>query len=317
MKAMIYRAYGGPERLEPAVLPVPAPGPGQLQLRVVCSGVNPVDWKRASGVYRWLIPVTFPSVPGFDVAGEVSALGPGVAGFRVGQRVHARIAEASGGGCAEFAVAGIDVCAPIPGGMGWAEAAGLPLAGMTALQGLRDEAHLPMEGARERVLVIGASGGVGHLAVQIARATGATVVGLCSAKNAAWVAGLGAHEVLDYTQPEAFRGQAPFDVILDCVAGDPSPWMPRLAPRGRYASCMPAPKTFLRGFLNFATAQRVRPVMLKSRAEDLLFLDRLAEAGKLKVVIDSRFPLESLRAAWERSQSGRAAGKIIVDVAAS
>lgn len=315
MRAMIFRSFGGPEKLELADLPRPAPGPGQILIKVAASSVNPVDWKRASGKLRLFLPVTFPGTPGYDVAGEVAEVGSGVSGFPVGMRVHARIGEMTGGASADYALAGVDVTTPMPEGMTFADAAALPLAGMTALQGLRDRAGLPMKGARERVLVVGASGGVGHLGVQIARSTGAFVAGVCSGRNAEMVRGLGANEVLDYTKPDPYAGQAPFDIVLDCVAGNPGPWLPLMGPKGRYVSCLPEPRTFLRGALNPFSGKKVRAVMLKSRAEDLAVLDELAAAGKLRVVIDSRFPLEDLGKAWERSQTGRAAGKIVVDVA--
>jgi NADPH:quinone reductase-like Zn-dependent oxidoreductase len=314
MRAMVYRAYGGPEKLELTDLPTPVPGAGQVLVRVRASSVNPIDWKRAGGGMRLIMPVSFPAVPGYDLAGEVVEAGAGVTGFPAGMRVHARIGEMKGGASAELAVAGVDVTAPMPEGMDAGEAAGLPLAGMTALQGLRDRARLPMTGARERVLVVGASGGVGHLGVQIARAAGATVVGVCSGRNAALVTSLGAHEVLDYTKPDPYRGQAPFDVVLDCVGGDPAPWLPLLGPGGRYASTVPGVGTFLRSALNAFTGKKVLPVMLKTRAVDLRFLDGLVAAGKLRVVVDSHFPLEDLAKAWQRSISGRAAGKIVINV---
>ncbi len=205
--------------------------------------------------------------------------------------------------------------AKAPAVMDSGEAAGLPFAGLTALQGLRDRSGTPLKGARERVLVVGASGGVGHIGVQIARAAGATVVGVCSGRNAALVSSLGAHEVIDYTKPDPYRGQAPFDIVLDCVGGSPSPWIAMLGGGGRYASPMPGPGVFLRSMLNPLSGKKVRAVMLKANAADLGVLDRLVEAGKLRVVIDSRYPLVDLRAAWERSMSGRAAGKIVIDVA--
>jgi len=315
MRAMVYRAYGGPEKLELTDLPKPAPGPDQILIRVIASSVNPIDWKRASGALRMIMPASFPLVPGYDIAGEVVEVGPGVSGFPAGTRVHARIGENKGGASAELALAGVGVVTRMPEGMDPGEAAGLPLAGMTALQGLRDQAGLPLEGARERVLVVGASGGVGHIAVQIARASGATVVGVCSGRNAELVTSLGAHEVLDYTKPDPYRGQAPFDIVLDCVAGDASPWLPLLGPGGRYASCLPGLGVFLRSALNPFQKKKVRAVLLKSRATDLAILDSLFTAGKLRVVIDSRFRLEELAKAWERSKSGRAAGKIVIDVA--
>jgi NADPH:quinone reductase-like Zn-dependent oxidoreductase len=315
MRAMIYRAYGGPERLELVELPRPVPAADQLLIRVHASSVNPVDWKRASGALRMIMPASFPLVPGFDIAGEVAAVGARAADFSVGMRVHARIGEMAGGASAEYAVAGTDVVAAIPAGLDFGEAAGLPLAGMTALQGLRDQASMPLEGSKDRVLIVGASGGVGHIAVQIARAAGATVVGVCSGRNAALVTSLGAHEVLDYTQPDPYRGQAPFDIVLDCVASDPATWLPLLGPGGRYASCVPRANTFLRSALNPFTSKKVKPVLLRSRAADLRILDQLVEAKKLRIVVDSRYPLADLAAAWQRSITGRAAGKIIIDVA--
>ncbi len=314
MHAMIYRAYGGPERLELADIPRPSPGFGQVLVRVIASSVNPIDWKLASGVLRLLMPVKLPFVPGFDVAGDIAELGPGVSGYAIGDRVHARVERNGGTGtCAEFAVVGLDVLCKMPRRMDPAEAAGLPLAGMTALQGLRDRAGLLLKNARQRVLVVGASGGVGHIGVQIARAAGATVIGVCSGRNATLVASLGAHEVIDYTKPDPYRGQKPFDIILDCVGGSPSPWIQLLASGGRYVSPMPGPGTVLRSLLNPLSRKKVRGVMLKSNAADLAVLDSLVEAGKLRVVIDSLYPLANLRDAWERSMSRRTAGKIVID----
>lgn len=312
MKAMQFSAYGGPEKLSLVEVPRPRPGNGEVLIRVAASSVNPVDWKMASGAFRLLIPVKFPSTPGFDLAGTVEELGSGVTGFTVGQRVHARALTSVAS--AEYAVAGISVVTTIPEGMSFAEAAALPLAGMTALQGLRDECGLPMSGATQRVLVVGASGGVGHLGVQIARAAGAYVVGVCSGRNAALVRDLGAQEVVDYTQPDPYRGQAPFDVVLDCVSDNPFSFLPFLTGSGTYATTLPGPKVFLRSAINLISGRKARPVLLKSNAPDLAFLDGLFTAGKLKVVIDSRYPLSELGAAWTRSISGRAVGKLVVEV---
>ncbi len=315
MRAMIYRAYGGPERLELVDAGRPSPGPGQVLVRVIASSVNPVDWKLASGRLRLFMPVKLPFVPGFDVARDIVELGPGVTGYSVGDRVHARIAMNGGtGACADFAVVGSDVLAKAPPGMEPGEAAGLPLAGMTALQALRDRAGLPLDGASGRLLVVGASGGVGHIAVQIACAAGATVVGVSSARNLELVSSLGAHEVIDYNKPNPYAGQTPFDIVLDCVGPSPFPWLALLGSGGRYVTPMPGLGVFIRSLLNPVTGKKVRAVMLRSNAEDLRILDRLVEAGKLRVVIDTRYPLTDLRSAWQRSQSGRTAGKIVIDV---
>jgi NADPH:quinone reductase-like Zn-dependent oxidoreductase len=317
MRAMIYRAYGGPERLELVDAGRPSPGPGQVLVRVIASSVNPVDWKLASGRLRLFMPVKLPFVPGFDVAGDIVELGRGVTGYSVGDRVHARITMNGGtGACADFAVVGSDVLAKAPPGMEPGEAAGLPLAGMTALQALRDQAGLPLDGASGRVLVVGASGGVGHIAVQIACAAGATVVGVSSERNLELVSSLGAHEVIDYNKPNPYAGQTPFHIVLDCVGPSPFPWLRLLGSGGRYVTPMPGPGVFIRSLLNPVTGKKVRAVMLRSNAADLRILDRLVEAGKLRVVIDTRYPLTDLRSAWQRSQSGRTAGKIVIDVGA-
>lgn len=312
MRAMSYRTYGGP--LEPVDVERPTPKADQVLIRARHSSVNPIDWKMASGKLRFLIPVKLPAIPGFDVAGEVAEVGPGVTAFRVGDRVHARVLGGSGAASAEFVLAGLDVVAPVPAGMPLDVAAALPLAGMTALQGLRDEASLPMQGAKERVLVVGASGGVGQLAVQIAKTAGATVTGVCSGRNAALVKELGADDVIDYTKSNAFEGKGPWDVVLDCVGGSPSAWTDKLVSGGRFASILPGPAVFGRAMLNPFTSRRVRAVMLKANAPDLKVLDGLYERGVLRVTIDSRFPLSKMNDAWTRSQSGRAVGKIVIDI---
>jgi NADPH:quinone reductase-like Zn-dependent oxidoreductase len=312
MRALVLDAYG----LSPHVaeLPVPSPGAGQVRVRVRATAINPIDWKQASGKFRPILGARFPAfVPGYDLAGEVDAAGAGVTGFNPGQRVHARLSGTAAGANAEYVLAGVDALQHLPDNVDFAAGAGLPLAGMTALQGLRDVCGMPLSGASGRVLVVGASGGVGHFAVQLARHAGAHVTGVCSGRNAGLVQRLGAHAVVDYTQAGAWQGVAPFDVILDCVGVPVGEYLARLVPGGCFASCLPSPSVFAHGLLNAVRGKRVLPVLLKSNAVDLGVLDGLAAAGKLEVVVDSRFPAEQLAAAWERSRTGRAVGKIIVD----
>ncbi|MFN7145115.1 MAG: NAD(P)-dependent alcohol dehydrogenase [Myxococcota bacterium] len=313
MRAMVYRAYGTPP--EPAERPDPVPGRGQLLVRARHSSVNPIDWKLASGAYRLILPVKLPQIPGFDVAGEVVGVGPEVTGFAVGERVHARLGDTRGGATAELVVVGTDVAAHVPAGMDLAEAAALPLAGLTALQALRDHGGVALSGSTARVLIVGASGGVGHLGVQIARAAGAHVTGVCSTRNVALVESLGAHAAVDYTRPDAYAGHAPWDVVFDCVGLDYATWLPRMTPKGVYVNLLAHPKVLARAALNPFCGQRVASAMLKTNAADLRALDALYAEGKLRVVIDGRFPMERLADAWERSKSGRATGKIVVDVA--
>ena len=315
MRAIQYRAYGGPEVLKVVHIQEPTPGKNQVSIRVASASVNPIDWKRMSGAFRLIIPVSFPMVPGHDVAGNVIAVGEGVTGFAPGDRVHARLADKACGAFAEVCVADVDITAKMPAGMSFTDAAALPLAGMTALQGLVLGGKLTFqENLARRVLIIGGSGGVGHFAVQIARAMGTHVVAVTSAKNSELVRSLGAHETLDYNEPKAFEGQAPFDVVYDCVTGDPGKYMAMLTPTGRYLSCMPGPAVFAYAALNFMRSKHVGAVMLKANAKDLDTLNGLFERGQLRVVIDAHFPLEQTKQAFEKSMGGRSVGKIVIDV---
>jgi len=310
VRAMCFARYGGPDILTLEQIPAPEPKAGEVLVRVAASSINPVDWKIASGALRLIFWLRLPAVPGFDVAGTVVAAGPGVTGFAPGDRVHARMTKI--GACAEMVVVRADVLAHVPSEMSLDEAAALPLAGMTALQSLRDFADVPVVQAHQRVLVVGASGGVGHLAVQIAKAMGCTVVGVCSSRNLAFVRSLGADEVIDYTQPDPFQGQAPFDVVIDAVADNPAPYNRLLAPCGRYVAVLPGPRSLGWMLLNPLRRKKCRPMLLKPSAADLEWLDRLYVAGNLRIVIDERFALERLPEAWQRSMQGRTVGKLVI-----
>ena len=315
MRSIQYRSYGGPKVLKLIQVAEPTPGKNQLAIRVTSASVNPIDWKRMSGAFRLIVPVRFPFVPGYDIAGEVIAVGEGVTSFAIGDRVHARLADKHCGGFADVAITDIDITTKMPPGMSFADAAALPLAGMTALQGLTLGGKLAFqESANTRVLIVGGSGGVGHFAVQIARAMGTHVVAVTSAKNSELVRSLGAHETIDYNKPDAFAGQAPFDVVYDCVAGDPAKYMSMLTAKGRYLSCVPGPAVFAYAALNLVRSKHVGAVLLKASARDLDLLNGLFEKGQLRVVIDAHFPLEQTKQAFEQSMRGRAVGKIVIDV---
>jgi len=307
MKAMVYRSRGGPEKLRLAEVPRPVAGPGQVLLRTLATAVNPVDWKLAK-----VVPRFGPGIPGREVSGDAVEVGPG-AGFAVGLRLHALLGRA---GCAaEFVAVDAAVAVPFPPELDPGQAAALPLAGLTALQALRDKARLPLEGASGvRVLVVGASGGVGHLGVQIARAAGCTVTGVCSAGNADLVRDLGAADVIDYRQAGMWEGRGPWDVILDAVGQDWAALASRLTPHGRLVSALPGPGLILRSLANGLTPRKVDWVMCKPDAAGLRHLDALAAAGQLRVVVERRFRLEELPLAWERSMTGRTVGKLVIEV---
>ena len=313
MKTMQFKAYGGPEQLVMAEVPTPQPGPGQALVEVAASAVNPIDWKLHSGLLRWVRPVRFPATPCFDFAGEVKALGPQTTGIQLGERVFGMLPMRAYGAAAEYMVVDAAYVAVMPGNLSFQEAAGLPLAGMTALQALRDQGRLV---AKQRVLIVGASGGVGQYAVHIAQALGAQVTGVCSTRNIDLVRSLGADAVIDYTRNEAMSQHGPFDLIFDTVMSQAfSHWHPSLGRDGVYVSLLPQAGLILHSLtLPLYSRQRVRFTFAKPNREDLAYLGGLAQNGQLRTVIDSVHPLAELHAALQQGQTGRARGKIIVAV---
>jgi NADPH:quinone reductase-like Zn-dependent oxidoreductase len=309
MKAMRYLKYASPT-LQLREVPEPRPNPRQLLVRVAASSVNPIDWKLRTGALGLLIPSPYVLAPGFDVAGEVVAVGDEATRFKPGDRVYACVSFRTQGTAAEVCVVDEDLAAPMPAGLADREAAGMPLAGLTALQALRDLGHLQ---AGQRVLVNGASGGVGHYAVQIARNLGAKVTAVCGPANLDWVGELGADAVIDYTRQSLDTGQ-PYDLVFDGVTTLRSREIHRLlTPAGTYVATLPHPDHILRRLQS--GGPRFKVVRLKASGQDLATLAGQAATGRLRTRIDSVYPLDQLAEAYRRSRSGRAAGKIVVDVA--
>jgi NADPH:quinone reductase-like Zn-dependent oxidoreductase len=320
MIAAVIDEYGGADRLQVREVDRPEPGPGELRIRVRAAGVNPVDWKIRRGDLRLILRSKLPMILGGDVAGEVDAVGPGVSRFGPGDPVVALLDLArGGGGYAEFAVCPESAAARRPEAWSVEEAASVPIAGLTALQSLRDLGRLP-EGGGGSVLVNGASGGVGTFAIQIAKAMGARVVGTCSASNEGLVRGLGADEVIDYRLEDFTRRDDRFDVVLDASARSSFGRSSRvLKPGGAYVSTLPSPGLFAwKGALPvlrlLGNRKRAHFVLVSALGEDLAFLGRLGDEGRLRPVIDRVFPLEEVRQAHERSETGHPAGKVVLRI---
>ena len=202
MKAIAIDSYGGVARLLLRELPEPRPQAGEVLVRVRAAAVNPVDWKICQGHLRFILRPTFPYIPGGDIAGEVVAAGAGAAPFKSGDTVAGFLELRRGGGYAELAVAKAKAIALKPRSLSFTEAASLPIAGCTALQALRDLGQVS-EGAK--VLILGGAGGVGHFAVQIAKALGAKVDATCGSSNITFVQSLGAEHVIDYRETDVTR----------------------------------------------------------------------------------------------------------------
>lgn len=313
MKTMQFTGYGGPEKLRFVDKPIPTPSAQQLQIRVSATSINPIDWKLHSGMLRWVKPLRFPSTPCFDFAGTITVTGADVMGWTAGDRVFGMLPINGLGAAAEYVAVDSHYACRMPEGLSFENMAGLPLAGMTALQGLRDQGELK---PGHTLLVIGAAGGVGHYAVQMGRLLGAQVTTLSGPGNLAFCRELGAETALDYNQANPSLAKAGFDVILDCSGHSPfSRWQHLLAPRGRYIALLPSVSVGLAALrLKLFSSQRIRHTLVRSQQDDLAWLANEVSAGRLKTVIDEVFPLERLADALKKSQGGHSRGKMIVSL---
>jgi NADPH:quinone reductase-like Zn-dependent oxidoreductase len=307
MKGISYKRYGGPEVLEYGEVRDPKAGPDSVLVKVRAASVNPVDWKCREGYLDGLLDAVFPVVPGWDVSGVVVQPGPAVSEFAVGDEVIGYVREdfLSRGTFAEYVAAPVRTLARKPRNLSFEEAAGLPLVGLAAHQVLHKVLHVRRG---ETVLVHAAAGGVGSIAVQLARHVGARVIGTASEGNHDFVRRLGG-EPVTYGEglAERVRGLAPegVDAAFDTIGGETLKVSANLlAPEGRLASIADPDVVDYGGRYHF-----VRP-----DAEDLLRLTELAESGVISVHVSDTFPLERAAEAHRLSQEGRTRGKIVVTV---
>ena len=325
MHAMVARSHGGPKVLQTEEVERPEARGKKILIEVHAAGVNPVDWRIRRGDLRPLSYLMPQRIPGRDVAGVVVELGDEVRGFEVGGRVFAMLDGASGGGYAEYAVAGEDAIARMPENLSFMEAAAVPLAALTAVQAIRDalrevtrnapHACDTGELARRRVLINGASGGVGTFAVQFAKISGAVVTAVCSAESAALARELGADHVVDYEEEDFARHEERYDVIFDVVGNRSFGVCKRvLRPAGVYVTTEPGTRNFLSQVATIPAQRKARVVLVKPSGEHLALLKQLFEAGRLRVVLDSVYPLEEVAEAHAHGETGHARGKIVLRV---
>ncbi|MBD6618731.1 NAD(P)-dependent alcohol dehydrogenase [Komarekiella sp. 'clone 1'] len=312
MKAVVIRRYGPAEVLHYEDVEQPKIEPTQLLVKVRASSVNPVDWKIRQGMLSLITGSKFPKILGFDVAGEVVAVGSGVTRFKPGDAIYGST-SLPGGGYAEFAAVPENLVALKPTNLSYEEAATVPLAALTALQALRDQGNIQ---AGQTVLINGAAGGVGIFAVQIAKALGAVVTGVSSTKNLDLVKSLGADYLIDYTQQDFTEGAAQYDIVFDVVGKRSLSTSKRvLKPTGIYITTLPTPEIFVQGILTaFIPGQKAKFILERPNTQDLVYLKDLIEAGKIRAVIDRTYPLQELAAAHTYSETERAVGKIAIAV---
>lgn len=310
MIAAVAQRYGPAGVISVVELPDPEPRPGQVVVAVKAASLNPLDFKLRNGDLRLFLRLRFPAVLGFDLAGEVVRLGDGVTQWEVGDRVYGRIESRTGGTHAELATIDADVIDWIPERLSFEEAAALPLTGMTVLQGLENADLKP----GQKLLINGAAGGVGSLAVQIAAAEGASVVGICRAEDDELVRNLGAVRTLDYTNNEFDKSEERFDVVFDTVYKRPiGDFTRRLTPGGTYTTTGFSPMLILRSGLGRISI-RPRIQFISSRADGALMrrLSTLVASRDVNPVIDSTWPLDDIRKAYERLEREHTQGKVVI-----
>lgn len=301
MKAAVYTKGKSGKVLEIKDLEQPVPQNNEVVIRVRAASVNPLDWRMKS------------QRPGVDVAGQVVAVGETVTQFKPGDAVFG----AAKGAFAEYACAPETKLVPKPESMSFEQAAALPIAGLTALQGLRDKGHLQ---PGQKVLINGAAGGVGTFAVQIAKSFGADVTGVCSTKNVELVRSLGADRVIDYTHDDFTEDSQRYDLLLDNVGNRALSAMRRvLSPNGKCAMAgapKKLPAVFIRVFKAFAWSllfrQKFTFFVAKINKDDLTILCGLIQAGKVTPVIDRRYPLAETAAALAYVEEGHAPAKVVI-----
>ena len=325
MKAIIYRGYGPPhDVLELAEIEAPAAGDGDVLVRVQAASVNPGDWDLLNGQPYILRPAVGFRAPrngilGLAVAGRVDAIGKNVTEFQPGDDVYAGISR---GGFAEYVVVPETTAAPMPANLTYEQAAGVPVAAATALQGLRDVGRVQ---PGQKVLINGASGGVGTFAVQIAKYFGAEVTGVCRARNEDLVRSIGADHVIDYTQEDFTNDGQKYDLIFDNVGNRSlSDCRRALAPAGiLIPNSNKGPGRWVGGYLRRAAgalasspfiSQKLRPFAATETREDLVALTSLIEAGKVTPIIERTYVLDETAEALDHYGKGHVRGKLVISI---
>ncbi len=319
MKAIVRDRYGSPDVLELREIDIPVPKEGRLLVQIHAASVNPLDWHILRGDPFFLrfmgYGIIHPKqrILGADIAGRVEAVGANVTEFKVGDEVFGGTL----GGFAEYGCFPENKVALKPASITFAQAAAVPVAALTALQGLRDIGKLQ---AGQHLLVNGAAGGVGTFAVQIAKALGAEVTGVCSGGKLDIVRSIGADHVIDYTKEDYTLSQTRYDLILDTAAYRSIRDALRvLKPTGKYvlvggSMSRFAQSMWLKPFYFGKSGKLVTGVMAEIRKQDLLFVKQLIEEGKIQPVIGRTYSLSEVPEAIRHVEEGHATGKVIIDV---
>ena len=332
MQAIVYDTYGSPDVLELMNIDKPVPGDGEVLVRVRAAALNPGDWHFVRGVPYSVRLITGlrqpkrPTVLGADLAGQVEAVGRNVTRLRPGDEVFGRTRSAhrperpaavETGACAEYACVPENLLAPKPANLTFEQAAAIPFAGLTALQAFRDAGRVQ---PGQRVLINGASGGVGTTAVQLARSFGAHVTAACSTDNVELVRSLGADHVIDSTRADFTERAGAFDLILDLADRSLPDLLRALRPTGTLVLVGGSPGRWIDGIgrsyrarlLSPLVSQKLRAFLTRYRQADLVRLRELCEAGTLAPVIDRTYSMDEAPNAMRYLEGGHVRGKIVI-----
>ena len=319
MQAILYRRYGSPDVLELGEAPTPVPKDGDVLVRVHAAALNPFDWHLVRG-HPYLVRATSGwrkpkrNIPGIDVAGVVETVGRDVTRLKAGDEVFGEKSRS----CAEYVSGPEKLFVLKPANLTMEQAAAVPVASITALQALVDIRHGE---PGQKVLINGASGGVGTFAVQLAKAFGAEVTGVCSTRNVELVRSLGADHVIDYTREDLARGTPRYDLIVDNAGNRSLLSMRRvLAPTGTFVGVgapkgnwvAPIARVAWAQVLSRFGSQTMRFMLTDVTRDDLLFIKELIEAGTVTPVIDRRYPLSEVPDAIRYLETMRARGKVVI-----
>jgi len=322
MKAIVYHEYGSPDVLKLEEVEKPTPRDDEVLIKVYAASVNAADWHLLRGnpfLLRLFSGLLQPKqkILGADVAGRVEAVGRNVKQFQPGDEVFGDLSECGRGGFAEYVCARENALVLKPVNLTFEEAAAAPLAGVTALQGLREKGQIK---PGQQVLIQGASGGVGTFAVQIAKAFGSEVTAVCSTRNVDMVRSIGANHVIDYTQEDFTTNGWQYDLILAANGYHPiSAYKRALRPEGTYvmtggSEAQMYQAMILGPWISMTGSKKMGNLLERPNQRDLVFLKELLEGGKVVPVIDRRYPLSEVAEAIRYLEEGHAKGKVVITV---
>ncbi len=313
MRSIIYNKYGGPEVFEVADVEKPEPGANSILVRVKASSINPVDYKVRRGDMKVLSGKKFPKNAGADFAGVIENAGENVAGYRKGDEIYGFLNPMKGGAYSDYLIADPANVSLKPEKFSFEQAASMPIAALTALQALN---YLGNVNEGSTVLVNGATGGVGSFAVQLAKALGAEVTGICSEDNMKLCKDLGADEVFNYAEEDLNRSGRKFDVFFDAAAKSTFSKSKKFVnSRGIYITTIPGFGIIINRLFNFLPfKKKSKIIMVKSSGIDLAIMTGFAMTETLEPVIAKSFKLEDVADAQELAESGKFRGKIVVKI---